>query len=602
LPSTRFRVILGPMSEQHAIKNTIGSVGEHFSDHLELLSTMSRDFTQSRDVTQSLSKALVRICNYLDAEGGALFLLDDAGDNLTCEACFGPVDITGLTLPSGEGIVGRSVKDGHGEIVRDVSKDPNFKGAVDAETGFTTRSILCAPMGNKGEQIGAIEVLNKRSGEGLFSDSDLNMLMALSASAGLAVTNARMAEELVEQEKVQRELELAAEIQRYLLPEPASDEYPVHGLNFPARMVSGDLYDFFTLDDGRICFSLGDVSGKGMAAALTMTKASSLFRCLGKTMLDPGRLLGAINREICETATQGKFVTMVAGILEPWSGLVRISNAGHEPPLLRQRNGTYRTFPAEAPPIGISPDIVDNETFPVEEFYLDGGELYIFTDGLTEGYKEDGSELGVEGVTALINSTEKLTMQERLAALIDPVKTEGQALRDDLTILAVQDLRPIQGREAGEDCSMAKNPALDLEDTGGNWLVNLHFPSKASMLKLVRQTTINVAGQLGCSERTAQDVVIAIDEACQNIIRHAYKGEEGPVEFAIRQSGGNMILKLRDFAPTVDRDKIKPRNLDDIRPGGLGTHFIQEVMDRVDYLPPPEGERGNILRLVKRIV
>ncbi len=594
-----------PMSEQVTTNDAFATVGESFGDHLELLSAMSRDFTFSRDIEDSLNKALVRICNYLDAEGGALFLFDEEADKLTCRACFGPVDITGLVLEPGQGIVGRSVEEGRGEIVRDVLKDPNFQASVDEETGFTTLSILCAPMGVKEQRIGAIEVLNKRSGDGLFNGHDLNMLMALSASAGLAVTNARMADELVEQEKIQRELELAAEIQRYLIPATPTEDYPVRGLNFPARTVSGDFFDFLTLDDGRISFCLGDVSGKGMAAALTMSKAASLFRSLSKTIPDPGHLLGFINREICETATHGRFVTMLVGLLEPWSGKLRIANAGHEPPLFRDKDGLYKDIPAEAPPVGIAADIVDNDIFPVEEIYLEGGALYIFTDGLTEGYLENGAELEVEGLKALLEDKNSLPMQQKLEEILALLNWDGVVLRDDLTILAVEDLRTHfkPGSKNYKDNKVSQNSHSEeaVLDENAKWIIDLHFPSKASMLKLVRQTTLNVASQCGCTDRIAQDVVIAVDEACQNIIRHAYGGNEGDVILSIRQEKDDIVLKLRDFAATVDREKIKPRALDDIRPGGLGTHFINEVMDRVNYLPPPEGEAGNILRMVKRI-
>ncbi|MBT4219260.1 MAG: GAF domain-containing protein, partial [Rhodospirillaceae bacterium] len=240
---------------------------ESISGHLELLSDMGQDFATSLDIDETLRHGLQRIADYVGAEGGALFLLDESGEMLECTACVGPTEIVGLKLGSSEGIVGRSVQENTGEIVRDVSKDPNFKTEVDAESGFTTRSILCAPLSVKDERIGAIELVNKTSGDGLFDDNDLFFLQSLASSAALAILNARMAEALVEQERVKRELELAAEIQRSLLPDEKGEEYPVHGVNCPARTVSGDFYDYFPLPDGRIYFNLGDVSGKGMNAA-----------------------------------------------------------------------------------------------------------------------------------------------------------------------------------------------------------------------------------------------------------------------------------------------------------------------------------------------
>ena len=175
----------------------------------------------------------------------------------------------------------------------------------------------------------------------------------LASSAALAIANARMAESLVEHERVRRELELAAEIQRTLLPAPRPEPFPVCGVNIPARTVSGDFFDILPLEGSRIAFCLGDVSGKGMNAALLMAKTASLYRCLAKTTESPGALLAALDREICETATRGMFVTMVAGIYDPARGEVTLANAGHEPALLHGLDGAFDPLPAEAPPLGI---------------------------------------------------------------------------------------------------------------------------------------------------------------------------------------------------------------------------------------------------------
>jgi phosphoserine phosphatase RsbU/P len=415
--------------------------GGSIDAHLELLADMGRDFAASLDIDATLARALERITEHLDGEGGALFLLDETGETLRCEASSGISEITGLTLSSGTGIVGRCVQGNVGEMVRDVAKDSDFFGGVDAETGVTTRSILCAPMSVKDERIGAIEIINKRGGDGLFDAADLNVLQSLSTSAALAVLNARMAAALVEQERVKRELELAAEIQRSLLPPAQPAPFPIQGINHPARTVSGDFYDFFTLADGRVCFNLGDVSGKGMNAALLMAKTASLFRCLGKTLHDPGRLLGLINAEICETVTRGMFVTMAAGIFDPATGRMRLANAGHEPPLHHTRDGAFKALEAEAPPLGISTGLVADDVYPETEFDLDGGTLYIFTDGVTEGYLEDGTTFEVEGLKATLAENGALTLSKRLEAVVGRVKRGEDALRDDLTILGVEDVR-----------------------------------------------------------------------------------------------------------------------------------------------------------------
>ncbi len=565
---------------------------EQVYDHLELLSEMGRDFASSLDLQASLEKAIEHITEYVGAEGGALFLLDEGGDNLTCHACIGATNITGMTLKSDQGIVGRSVQNNVAEIVRDVQNDPGFHSAVDEKTGFTTRSILCAPMSVKEERIGAIELINKSSGDGLFDHDDLHLLQAMSASAGLAILNARMAEALVEQERLARELELAAEIQRSLLPAEGGPDFPVSGKNIPARTVSGDFFDYFELDDGRIGFNLGDVSGKGMNAALMMAKTASLFRCLGKTIDEPGHLMARINAEICETATRGMFVTMVGGIYDPENGVVRISNAGHEPPLIHAKSGEFTSLPAEAPPLGIMP-LADGEDFPENEFFLEGGTFYIFTDGVTEGYLADGAEMGVEGLKALLDEHAGIEADERLDKVIGQIHHGDVPLRDDLTILAVSDGKSRRARSADVE---------EEEDDGEpQELITLSIASRPDRLKLVRAAISQAARLCKCSDDTVHDLVLAVDEALQNVIRHAYDSSpDGEIEIELYRTKRELTVFIRDFAETIDVSKVKPRELDELRPGGLGTHFMREVMDEVEFLNLPEGG-GNLLRMVKRI-
>jgi len=580
------------MEKATAQTSVLSVYEERISGHLELLSSMGQDFATSLNIDETLRQGLKQITDYVGAEGGALFLLDKNGEKLTCTACVGETEITGLTLRHDEGIVGRCVQLDVGEIVRDVSMDPNFQNSVDAQTGFTTRSILCAPMSVKEERIGAIELVNKRTGDGLFDEQDLHLLRSLASSAALATKNARMAEALVEQERTRRELELAAEIQRGLLPDGGDDSFPIHGVNCPARTVSGDFYDFFPLDDGRLCFNLGDVSGKGMNAALLMAKTASLFRCLGKTIHQPGRLLSLINDEICETVTRGMFVTMTGGIYDPKTGIVKLANAGHEPPLYESGDGSFVAIPAEAPPLGISPLLSGESGIPEIELNLNGGTLYIFTDGVTEGYLEDGSELADEGLKKILADKASEPARARLQTVIACINREGVALRDDLTLLAIDD---------GFNKAARLALPVETDKVGPENIFHVNFPSQPDRLKLVRSAVFDTAKMCGCSESVARDIVIAVDEACQNVIRHAYKGSpDGKIVLDISRDGDSVVLNLRDFADAVDVAKIKPRELDDLRPGGLGTHFIREIMDEVDFLVPPEGD-GNILRMVKRI-
>ena len=236
--------------------------------------------------------------------------------------------------------------------------------------------------------------------------------------------------------ELDRELTLAREMQQTLLPSPEGQDYPVSGINVSARYLSGDFYDYFTLKDGRIYFNLGDVSGKGANAALMMAKVISLFHCLGKRLHNPGMLLATLNEEICQTAARGMFVTLVAGIYDPQTGILRLVNAGHPPLLLFDRNGGQpEKIDAQAPPLGVVP----GTAFPEIKLTLGDRSLYIYSDGVTEGHIGEGRELGLHGLVRMIVELNDLPPQDRLAAIVDRFHNSSVPLRDDVTLLLLED-------------------------------------------------------------------------------------------------------------------------------------------------------------------
>lgn len=572
-------VRIGERSEGQPGGNSLGT-------QLELIVRMTRDFASSLDIDATLRKALSRITRYIGAEGGAIFLLDDSGTELLCHACDGPVHLTGLRLQATEGVVGRSVRQNACEMVRDALNDPNFEPRVDQKTGFTTRSILCAPLSVQDQCLGAIELVNKKGGTGLFDPTDLHLLQAMASSAALALLNARFAADLVQQDRQRHELELAAEIQSSLLPGEQPPDFPVAGITRPAHLVSGDFFDFMVLADGRIGFAVGDVSGKGMQAALLMAKTASVYRCLAKTEYSPGRLLGLINREICDTATRGMFVTMVVGIYDPVCGRVCLANAGHEPPLLHGTDGTLQAFPAQAPPVGIDRHVAGESGFPEEDIALGTASLYVFTDGLAEARTAQGSPLGSDELRLILGNATLEPLRKRLETIVEQVANEP--IRDDLTILVVD----------GRRGSRLHGQPPDGLAFGGKRILTLRFAAHADRLKGVRAAIEKALAPLGCSASCLQDIVLAVDEACQNIIRHAYGGSpSGEIVLDIDQQQDYLVLWLRDFAPKIDEQSIKPRDLDELRPGGIGVHLIREVMDETGFVPCPS---GNIFRMVKR--
>ncbi len=398
------------------------------------LARLTHEFASSLDIDETLKNAIDHFMAYLNAEAASIFLLEEDASTLICRECAGPVDIRGLRLDADQGIVGQTVADNAAKIVRDVSSNPSFAAVVDEDTGFVTRSILCAPLSVRGTCFGALELLNKRSGDGLFDLNDIQLATTVASAAALAIHNAQLAQELVEQERVRKELELARQIQESLLPTSVGSDFPVHGLNIPAREVSGDFYDFKAMDDGRIYFALADVSGKGMNAALLMAKTTSVLRCLAKSAPDAGTLLRWANDEICETSTMGMFVTIIAGFLNPTTRRVEIANGGHQPALIRRRDGGYDEIAAAAPPLGVLADI----EFPVRDIALNGDAIYLYTDGLSESKNADGKELETAGLKQMIESAAATQAAGRLARIVEQWESTGHQTHDDITVMVVE--------------------------------------------------------------------------------------------------------------------------------------------------------------------
>lgn len=154
-----------------------------------------------------------------------------------------------------------------------------------------------------------------------------------------------------------------------------------------------------------------------------------------------------------------------------------------------------------------------------------------------------------------------------------------------------------------KDAGKAEMPKRRWDDFrfAGQRIVQMRIASRPDCLRLVRAMLNEAGDAVGCSGECISQIVMAVDEACQNIIRHAYRGDpDGEIIVDIRRQDDTIAIHLLDYAEPVDVSKIKPRRLDDVKPGGLGTHFIQECMDECGFLTPPDGA-GNCLRLAKKI-
>ncbi len=323
---------------------------------------------------------------------------------------------------------------------------------ADVRIDLSVAGQWLAGWGNR--QIGNDDVLGADASLGVFNGAvhvavpravavgDWRREVLASVAVGLAVSAAlivllvvtlRRRVRQLQRAALAREIEAASQVQRSLLPPPPPPGFPIDAVNRPLGFVSGDFYDFYRREDGLIAFTLGDVAGKGLDAALLMSKTVALFRHLGKAERDPGTVLATMNDELCETASQGRFVTCVVGLFDERRGIVRFANAGHVPPLLLVPDIVPLSFEAERPPLGILPGL----DFPSEEVMLDGGAFYVITDGLLECRDGDSREIGMEGVSEVLGRFCAAHACGQPDNVVAEVERRGWITRDDLTVLVI---------------------------------------------------------------------------------------------------------------------------------------------------------------------
>ena len=404
---------------------------------LELVTKMSQEFAKTLDLKETLQTSLEVIIKRINAQAANIFLIDDDKQNFQCIASKHQAYLEDFEIPITQGVMGKAALMKEcirvGDVRKDVREIAEFYFDLDNKTNFTTYSVLCSPLIVSDECIGVIHCLNKKTDNKLFEESDRKLLETLSGPAALAIRNAKMAKDLIDKNRMEKEIEIVGEIQKTLLSQNIKENFPITGINIPAKVVSGDFYNFSELSNGVYGFGVADVSGKGIKSSLLMSKASSLYRCLSKTNFSAAGLLDILNTEICETTSRGMFVTMLIGIYDSNKKELTLANAGHEPPLIYSNDGNFSNFEEAGPPLGIAPKFKFKET----KISFSNSSMYIFTDGITEIRDAKGNMLEADGFKNYIKKYQQIPNHERLNKIIEDIIKSGRIQKDDLTIVAV---------------------------------------------------------------------------------------------------------------------------------------------------------------------
>jgi sigma-B regulation protein RsbU (phosphoserine phosphatase) len=295
-------------------------------------------------------------------------------------------------------------------------------------------------IGNGDKLIGVIQVLNKKD-QVAFSAADESLLDGLRAHVTVALERARLIEAYVEKQRMEEALKLAHDIQMSMLPKffppfPERHEFDIFAAIAPAKEVGGDLYDFFFLDDDHLCFAVGDVSGKGVPAALFMAVTKTLFRATASNGGTPGEILARLNAEICRDNESCMFVTLFCAILNIRTGQVDYSNGGHNPPYYLHQSGVSPLENLGGRALGL----MKQSPYESGRMVLKPGEaLLLYTDGVTEAMNPSETLYSDQRLEQFLGTHRGSSPRQIIGDLIGDVRqfVGGAPQSDDITILAL---------------------------------------------------------------------------------------------------------------------------------------------------------------------
>jgi phosphoserine phosphatase RsbU/P len=407
---------------------------------LEALINASKILNSTLNLDRLLALILDLATKNLKAARGTIYLIDVERKELWSKVLKGK-NLVEIRLPIGTGIAGYVAKTGKTVNLKDAWKDKRFFSGFDLRTGFQTKTMLCMPMRDrKGRIIGVFQILNKNSGA--FTREDEVFLEAFSDHAAIAIETARLHRDIVEKERIEKELEIAGHIQRRLLPKelPLLNGYELDAVARPTKLVGGDYYDFLPTNDGKYAVVIADVSGKGVPAALLVsTLHASLHAFIGGEE-NLAELVGRLNALIFENTEAERYITAFLGILDPRGGSVTYVNAGHcFPYVFRSKEGSITPLEATGLPLGMFEGVgFEQVTQKLEPADF----LVLYTDGVTEAMNSSFEEYGEKRFRQAMVGQSDQTASKFLGGIVADVEkfVSGEPQSDDLTMMVLKRL------------------------------------------------------------------------------------------------------------------------------------------------------------------
>lgn len=409
------------------------------TDLLQLISKVGVALLSARGLDETLDQVASLVFEAVPAERVIVMLRNEDGtDGMQIKVA----RIRGKSEPIEEVRISRTVmdevlKNGQSVLTADAQHDPKFFSQTMALQGI--RSVLAVPLSVDERTIFGLIYADSPTYEATFTEEHLNILTTLASVASIRVENASLIEARLERERMERELELATEIQQRFQPSapPIVDGYQFQGISFSCYEIGGDYYDFVPRHDGRMLIALGDVSGKGTAAALLMSSVHAAIHAQVSAKTELGDAISSVNHYLAENTPANRFVTLFAAELDPTTGILRYINAGHNPPLVGKADGQVLQLASGGFPLGI----ISGAEFEIGEMKLEPGEaLVIYSDGVSEANNLEGEEFGMERLTSVVRANVK----NSAAGIRDKVEsalsafTQTAPANDDITLVIVK--------------------------------------------------------------------------------------------------------------------------------------------------------------------